>query len=69
MLDAAVIYGDLVESTFDLHRTALYKSLRFPLPKNPTEERQIGRALTDYLWRGFTEPEPTFEKPEKKEGG
>ena len=64
MLDAAAIYGDLVESTFDLHRIALYKSLRFPLPKNPTEEQQTGRALTDYLWRGFTEPEPNFENLE-----
>ncbi len=66
LLNAAAIYGDLVESAFDLHRTALYRSLRFPLPKNPTEEQQTGRALTDYLWRGFTEPEPTFEEPEKK---
>lgn len=61
MLDAAVIYGDLLESVFDLHRTALYKSLRWKLPTNPTEERRMGKALTDYLWRGFTEPEPTFE--------
>lgn len=65
LLNAAAIYGDLVESAFDLHRTALYKSLRFPLPKNPTEEQHTGRALTDYLWRGFTEPEPIFENPEK----
>jgi hypothetical protein len=66
MLDAAVIYGDLLEATFDLHRPLLYKSLRWRLPKNPTEEQELGRALTDYLWRGFTEPEPTFEEPEKK---
>ena len=65
MLDAAVIYGDLVESVFDLYRTSLYKSLRWKLPTNPTEERQMGQALTDYLWRGFTEPEPTFEVSEK----
>ena len=66
MLDAAVIYGDLLESTFDLYRTLLYKSLRWKLPKNPTEERKLGKGLTDYLWRGFTEPEPTFEESEKK---
>ncbi|MBD1854483.1 MULTISPECIES: hypothetical protein [Leptolyngbya] len=69
MLDAAVIYGDLVESAFDLHRTMLYKSLRFPLPKNPTEEQRMGRALTDYLWRGFTEPEPSFENLDKAKDG
>jgi hypothetical protein len=66
ILDAAVIYGDLVESAFDLYRTSLYKSLRWKLPTNPTEERQTGAALTDYLWRGFTEPEPMFEELEKK---
>jgi hypothetical protein len=65
LLNAAVIYGDLIESAFDLYRVELYKSLRLPLPKNPTEERQMGQALTDYLWRGFTEPEPTFKEPEK----
>lgn len=65
MLDAAVIYGDLVESAFDLHRTALYKSLRWPMPTNPAEERRIGEALTTYLWRGSDQSEPTFEKPEK----
>ena len=66
MLNAAAVYGDLLESAFDLFRTLLYKSLRLPLPKNPTEESQLGKALTDYLWRGFVEPEPNFEEPDKK---
>jgi hypothetical protein len=66
MLDAAAVYGDLLESAFDLYRTLLYKSLRLTLPKNPTEELRSGKALTDYLWRGFVEPEPTFEEMEKK---
>jgi hypothetical protein len=61
-----VIYGDLLESAFDLYRTLLYKSLRWKLPRNPTEERELGKGLTDYLWRGFTDPEPTFEELEKK---
>jgi len=62
MLNAAAIYGDLVESAFDLYRTALYQSLRWPLPKSPSEEPQIGQALTAYLWRGFTESELIFEE-------
>jgi hypothetical protein len=66
MLDAAAVYGDLLESVFDLYRTLLYKSLRLPLPKNPTEELLSGKALTDYLWRGFVEPEPIFEDLDKK---
>jgi hypothetical protein len=61
---AAEVYGDLVESAFDLHRSALYESLRWPLPHNPAEEHQAGRALTDYLWRGSDKPSPEFTEPE-----
>ena len=66
ILDAAAIYGDLLESAFDLYRNLLYKSLRLPLPKKPSEEFASGKALTDYLLRGFMEPEPNFEKLEKE---
>lgn len=66
MLNAAAIYGDLVESAFDLHRIALYKALRWKLPKNSTEEQDTGKALTNYLWRGFTEPECLFEESDQK---
>jgi hypothetical protein len=56
-------YGDLVESAFDLHRSALYASLRWPLPPNPAEEREAGHALTGYLWRGSDKPSPEFVTP------
>jgi hypothetical protein len=65
-LDAAAIYGDLLDSAFDLYRNLLYKSLRLPLPKKPSEELVSGKALTDYLLRSFMEPEPNFEELEKK---
>ncbi len=52
-LDAARNYGELIEATFDTHRHLLYQSLRWDLPDNPVEERQIGQKLTEYLWRGF----------------
>ncbi len=51
MLNAATIYGDLLESAFDLYRSELYKSLRWPLPTSPQEERQLGEQLTAYLWK------------------
>ncbi|MGK7875321.1 MAG: hypothetical protein AB4426_19085, partial [Xenococcaceae cyanobacterium] len=51
MLNAAIIYGDLLESAFDLYRGELYKSLRWPLPKCPQEEEQLGKQLTAYLWK------------------
>jgi hypothetical protein len=60
MLSSAEIYGILIESTFDIFRTALYKSLRWPLPSHPGEERRIGAALTAYLWRGSDQPITKF---------
>jgi len=50
MLHAASIYGQLVESCFDLYRHLLYKNLRFSLPDKPSEEIEKGKALTNYLW-------------------
>ena len=52
MLQAAGTYGQLIESSIDLHRHLLYKQLRWKLPTNPVEEKQQGEKLTAYLWRG-----------------
>ncbi len=60
ILQAARVYGQLVESSFDTHRFTLYESLRWPLPKNPAEERAQGEQLTAYLWRGSEEAMPEF---------
>jgi hypothetical protein len=56
-------FGDLIEAAFDLHRTDLYRQLRWPLPANPGEERGTGTAVTAYLWRGSDSPTPTFTPP------
>jgi hypothetical protein len=39
-------------ATFDLHRPLLYQALRQELPNNPSEERRLGKQLTEYLWEG-----------------
>jgi hypothetical protein len=56
----AQAFGDLVDAAFDLHRTTLYTQLRWPLPSNPKEERELGQQLTAYVWRGSDEATPTF---------
>jgi hypothetical protein len=57
ILDSAIVYGDLLESVFDLYRIALYQALRFPLPSNSAEEKAMGEQVTQYLWRGsLSEP-------------
>lgn len=61
MLDASKTYGDLIEATFDIYRQDLYKSLRWPLPKNPADEIELGKQVTEYLWSGSDQNEPFFE--------
>ncbi|WKU42935.1 hypothetical protein Q3V23_01985 [Streptomyces sp. VNUA116] len=54
------VLADLLEASYDLHRTALYTALRWPLPTDPAHERESGRLLTAYLWRGSDAPVPVF---------
>lgn len=52
-IQAAKSYGELVRTTFDLYRFALYQSLHLPLPsQNGDKEREKGAMLTRFLWRG-----------------
>ncbi|GAB6039506.1 hypothetical protein [Endothiovibrio diazotrophicus] len=60
-LRAARVYGALIVSAYDLHRLDLYRALRWPLPENPADELEKGKALTAYLWRGSDRDAPTFE--------
>ena len=60
MLQAAQVYGDLLESAFDLYRFQLYESLRWPMPKTPAQERAFGEKITDYLWHGSEQGFPRF---------
>jgi hypothetical protein len=51
-LQTAAVYGDLMETAFDLHRFALYDALGWPRPKDCNEEKVAGARLTEFLWRG-----------------
>jgi hypothetical protein len=64
MLQAASIYGQLIESSFDLYRSKLYQELRWPLPKNAADEREQGEQLTAYLWRGSDSDKLNFSNNE-----
>lgn len=52
MLSAARSYGELIESTFDVHRSALYRAAGFWPPEVTKSEIAAGRALTAYFWLG-----------------
>lgn len=60
MLAVAAVYGELLQSCFDVHRHLLYTALRWPLPATPAEEHQRGTELTIYLRRGSTAGKPAF---------
>jgi hypothetical protein len=63
MLIAAEVYADLLESVYDVHRMVLYQALRWPLPDNPETEWQSGQQVSNYLWRGSRQNQPTFTDP------
>jgi hypothetical protein len=60
-LSAAEVYGDLLESAFDLHRFELYKAVHFPIPKDTSEEKEKGEELTAYLFYGLVSEPVTFQ--------
>jgi hypothetical protein len=62
-VDAALLYGELMDSAYDLYRREIYSALRWPMPGNPSEERELGNSLTSYLLRGSDLDQPTFTEP------
>ncbi len=58
--DRAAVFADLLESAFDIHRSLLYRSQRWPLPENPRDEHASGEQITSYLMRGLDGATPTF---------
>ena len=51
-LQAADVYGQLLEATFDVHRHLLYGAFHQTLPETSIEEKTRGEKLTYDLWYG-----------------
>jgi hypothetical protein len=61
LLATAEVFGNLVGVAFDLHRTALYRSLRIALPVSPTQERAVtGPRVTNALTGGISDPSMNY---------
>lgn len=60
LLNAAEIYGQLVESSFDLYRFSLYEALHWPSPSSPDKEYENGCQLSDYLYKGVYPQYPSI---------
>jgi hypothetical protein len=65
MILSALVYGELVRSTFDLYRFALYEQVRWSPPRWADGEVARGKQLTEYLFRGTTEGPLHFERSKK----
>ena len=48
-VNAAISYGELLESAIDLHRFDLLQALHLPLPPDPEAERTLNTQLSDLL--------------------
>ena len=59
---AAVSYGGLLRSAFDLFRFAVYEQMRWPLPKSPKKEKAHGEAFILYLTSGHIKDKTAYTK-------
>jgi hypothetical protein len=65
-LYSAEVYGDLVRTAFDLYRFALYEALRWPPPSDSDTEREYGKQLTAYLFRGLLREPVKLAHPQNR---
>ena len=54
-LGSAVVYAELIKSSFDLYRNELLKQMRLPLPKTPKEEIKRWQEIRQFLYSNNTE--------------
>lgn len=65
-LQTAAVYGDLVETAFDVHRFALYDALGWEGPRDSDEERIKGKQLSEFLWRGTLKEKIQYAESARK---
>lgn len=65
-LQTAAVYGDLVETAFDVHRFALYDALGWERPRDSDEEKIRGKQLSEFLFRGTTKEKIQYAEPARK---
>ena len=62
----AEVYGDLVETAFDIHRFALYDAMSWERPMDSEVEKARGAQLTEFLWCGKTKEMIPFNESARK---
>ena len=63
-LGSAVVYGELIKSSFDLYRNELLKQMRLPLPKTPKEEIKRWQEIREFLYSNNTEVAWQYTEPD-----
>lgn len=66
-LQTAAVYGDLVETAFDMNRFALYDALGWARPKDSDEEKARGKDLSEFLFRGTTREKIQYKESSKSD--
>lgn len=68
-INAAVAYGESVQTAFDLYRLELLKALHFPQPENLRAEREMNELISDFLRQGLDRglESLSYEKPKSDE--
>jgi len=59
----ADVYGQIIRSSYDLHRFAIYKSMHWPIPSDPYSEVTVGQSLTLFLKRNILPSEMEYIHP------
>ena len=64
VLQAAMAYGDLLETAFDLYRLSLYDAMGWARPTDSEKEKVLGKHMTEFLWRGTLPGQITYQSEE-----
>ena len=67
--DRARTFAGLLEASFDVYRTDLYLAIRWPLPSTVQDEPEIGRRLTEFLFRGTAASPVWLTRPHERDHG
>lgn len=58
-VESCLVYGEKIQSAFDLYRWKLFDELHLQLPPNLEEERKMWEEIGGLLYRGY-EPSPDY---------
>ncbi len=65
-LRAAIYYGELIKSSFDLYRWRLLEAFNFEQPQTIDKERELWEHINQFLYRNYLPPPKVMKYKKKK---